>query len=80
MTGARFTSFVRMTLGKHEVLEIAFQGECTMICVTIGCGSHKRMLEEWKNLAEDNVKFVELRLDYLRKDFLDYCRIVQQLS
>ncbi len=39
-----------------------------MICVIIGCGSHRRMLEEWQNLAEDGVKFVELRLDYLRKD------------
>lgn len=39
-----------------------------MICVIIGCGSHKRMIEEWQKLAEDNVKFVELRLDYLRKD------------
>ncbi len=39
-----------------------------MICVTIGCGSHKRMIEEWQKLADDNVKFVELRLDYLRKD------------
>lgn len=39
-----------------------------MICVTIGCGSHKRMIEEWQKLAEDNVKFVELRLDYLRKE------------
>jgi len=25
------------------------------------------MIEEWQNLAEDKVKFVELRLDYLRK-------------
>ncbi|MDO5308541.1 MAG: shikimate dehydrogenase [Planctomycetia bacterium] len=39
-----------------------------MICVTIGCGSHRRMLEEWRALAEDNVKFVELRLDFLRKE------------
>ncbi len=39
-----------------------------MICVTIGCGSHKRMIEEWQKLAEDKVKFVELRLDYLRKE------------
>lgn len=38
-----------------------------MICVTIACGSHKRMIEEWQNLANDRVKFVELRLDYLRK-------------
>ena len=39
-----------------------------MICVVIGCGSHKRMIEEWHRLAEDNVQFVELRLDYLRKE------------
>lgn len=39
-----------------------------MICVTIGRGSHKGILEEWKKLAEDHVKFVELRLDYLRKE------------
>ena len=39
-----------------------------MICVTIGCGSHKRMIEEWQKLAEDHIKFVELRLDYLRKE------------
>lgn len=39
-----------------------------MICVIIGCGSHRRMIEEWQNLAQDGVKFVELRLDYLRKD------------
>ncbi len=39
-----------------------------MICVTIACGSHRRMIEEWQKLADDNVKFVELRLDYLRKD------------
>lgn len=38
-----------------------------MICVTIGCGSHKRMIEERQKLADDGVKFVELRLDYLRK-------------
>ena len=39
-----------------------------MICVTIGCGSHKRMIDEWQKLAKDNVSFVELRLDYLRKE------------
>ncbi len=38
-----------------------------MICVTIGCGSHKRMIEEHQKLAADGVRFVELRLDYLRK-------------
>lgn len=39
-----------------------------MFCVTIGCGSHKRMIEEHQKLADDGVRFVELRLDYLRKD------------
>ena len=60
--------FCANNVGETRSSEVAFQGEYTMICVTIGCGSHKRMLEEWKNLAEDNVKFVELRLDYLRKE------------
>ena len=39
-----------------------------MICVIIGCGSHRRMIEEWQKLSDDGVRFVELRLDYLRKD------------
>lgn len=38
-----------------------------MICVSIGCGSHKRMISEQAKLAEDGVKLVELRLDFLRK-------------
>lgn len=39
-----------------------------MICVIVGCGSHRRMIEEWQKLADDGVQFVELRLDYLRKE------------
>ncbi len=38
-----------------------------MICVTIGCGSHKRMISEHQKLAEDGIRLTELRLDFLRK-------------
>lgn len=38
-----------------------------MICVSIACGSHKRMLTELNDLAEAGIKLVELRLDFLRK-------------
>ena len=38
-----------------------------MICVSIACGSHKRMITEHQSLADDGVRLVELRLDYLRK-------------
>ena len=37
-----------------------------MICVTIASGSHKRMIAEHERLAEEGVKLVELRLDFLR--------------
>ncbi len=39
-----------------------------MICVTIACGSHTRMVNEHLALAENGVKLVELRLDFLRRD------------
>ena len=39
-----------------------------MICVTIACGSHTRMMSEHQLLAEDGVKLVELRLDFLRRE------------
>jgi len=39
-----------------------------MLCVTIACGSHTRMINEHQLLAEDGVKLVELRLDFLRRD------------
>ncbi len=39
-----------------------------MICVSIACGSHKRMISEHQSLADDGVRLVELRLDFLRKD------------
>jgi 3-dehydroquinate dehydratase / shikimate dehydrogenase len=37
-----------------------------MICVSIGRGRHKHMLAEYHHLAEDGVKLVELRVDYIR--------------
>ena len=39
-----------------------------MICVTIGRGRHRSMLEEWKAAADAGAKLVELRLDCLRRD------------
>ena len=38
-----------------------------MICVSIACGSHKRMISELAGLAEAGIRLVELRLDFLRK-------------
>lgn len=38
-----------------------------MICVSIACGSHKRMISEHQSLADDGVRLVELRVDHLRK-------------
>jgi 3-dehydroquinate dehydratase/shikimate dehydrogenase len=39
-----------------------------MICVIIGRGRHKSMLDEWKEAAAAGAKLVELRLDCLRRD------------
>ena len=39
-----------------------------MICVTIACGSHTRMIAEQERLAEEGVKLIELRLDFLRRE------------
>jgi len=39
-----------------------------MICVTIACGSHTRMTAEHERLAEEGIKLVELRLDFLRRE------------
>ena len=39
-----------------------------MICVTIACGSHTRMTAEHERLAEEGIKMVELRLDFLRRE------------
>ena len=39
-----------------------------MICVTIACGTHHRMIDEYRALAADGIKFVELRLDMLRRE------------
>lgn len=38
-----------------------------MICVSIACGSHKRMIAELAGLAEAGIPLAELRLDFLRK-------------
>ncbi|MGL6226131.1 MAG: type I 3-dehydroquinate dehydratase, partial [Thermoguttaceae bacterium] len=37
-----------------------------MICVSIACGSHRRMIAEHLSLADEGVQLVELRLDFLR--------------
>lgn len=38
-----------------------------MICVTIACGTHTRMTAEHQRLANEGIKLVELRLDFLRR-------------
>lgn len=37
-----------------------------MICVSIGRGRHRHMIAEHRFLAENGVKLVELRLDYIQ--------------
>ena len=37
-----------------------------MICVGIGRGRHRHVIAEHKFLAEQGVKLVELRLDYIQ--------------
>ncbi len=39
-----------------------------MLCVSIACGSHTRMIKERENLENDGIELVELRLDILRKE------------
>jgi 3-dehydroquinate dehydratase/shikimate dehydrogenase len=39
-----------------------------MICVTIGRGRHRMLLEEWKAAADAGAELVELRIDCLRRD------------
>ncbi|MFO0961136.1 MAG: shikimate dehydrogenase [Isosphaeraceae bacterium] len=39
-----------------------------MICVTIGRGRHKSMLDEWKAAAEAGAELVELRVDCMRSE------------
>ncbi|QDS87051.1 Shikimate dehydrogenase [Rosistilla ulvae] len=38
-----------------------------MICVSIGRGRHKRMIAEYEWIAQQGIKLVELRLDYLTR-------------
>lgn len=37
-----------------------------MICVSIGRGRHKHLMAEHRHLAEDGIRLVELRVDYIR--------------
>ena len=37
-----------------------------MICVSIGRGRHRHVIAEHKHLAENNIRLVELRLDYIQ--------------
>ncbi len=39
-----------------------------MICASIACGTHKRMIAEHQRLADDGVELVEYRIDFLRRD------------
>ena len=39
-----------------------------MICVTLGRGRHRTLLEEWKRAAEAGAELVELRVDCLRSE------------
>lgn len=39
-----------------------------MICVTIGRGRHRKLIEEWKEAAEAGADLVELRIDCLRSE------------
>src|SRR3954454_5826392 len=39
-----------------------------MICVTIGRGRNRTLLEEWKQAAEAGAELVELRVDCLRSE------------
>ncbi len=39
-----------------------------MYCVSLACGSHTRMIQEYQELVTDGVSLVELRLDFLRRE------------
>ena len=39
-----------------------------MICVTIGRGRNRTLLEEWKQAADAGAELVELRIDCLRSE------------
>jgi 3-dehydroquinate dehydratase/shikimate dehydrogenase len=47
------------------------------ICVTIGRGRHRSMLDEWKAAAEAGAELVELRIDCLRRE-VDLKRILAE--
>ena len=37
-----------------------------MICVSIGRGRHRHVIAEHRHLAENGIKLVELRVDYIQ--------------
>lgn len=39
-----------------------------MLCVSIACGSHTRMISERQSLEEEGIELIELRIDILRKE------------
>ena len=47
-----------------------------MICVSIGRGRHRMLMQEHADLAQQGVKLVELRLDYIRRS-VDLTRLLQ---
>lgn len=48
-----------------------------MICVTIGRGRHRTMLEEWKEAAQAGAQLCELRIDCLRSE-VDLKRLLEK--
>ncbi|MEC7447701.1 MAG: type I 3-dehydroquinate dehydratase, partial [Planctomycetota bacterium] len=47
-----------------------------MICVSIGRGRHRMLMQEHAELAKQDVKLVELRLDYIRRS-VDLGRLLE---
>src|SRR6188768_2720719 len=40
----------------------------SMICVSVGRGRHRHLIAEYKHLAEQGAKLVELRLDFIQTE------------
>ncbi|MDP7378359.1 MAG: type I 3-dehydroquinate dehydratase, partial [Pirellulaceae bacterium] len=47
-----------------------------MICVSIGRGRHRMLMQEHAELAKQDVQLVELRLDYIRRS-VDVSRLLE---
>ena len=50
-----------------------------MICVSIGRGRHRMLMQEHAELAKQDVQLVELRLDYIRRS-VDVSRLLEAVS